>query len=88
MKVGSLVKYVGGATMYRDRIGIVATTYAYHPSAPHRHPHDSALVHFVGLEGKGRDEVVNVSAGRANIGKGDGLHPMAFDELEIVDESW
>ena len=83
MQVGSLVKYVGSAAMYRDRIGIVTKLYGFVDERI-----DSALVHFSGLEGKGRDEVVNVSAGRANIGKGDGLHPMALNELKVIDESW
>ena len=51
MKVGSLVKYVGSAAMYRDRVGVVTQTYGFIESERL----DSALVHFVGLEGKGRD---------------------------------
>ena len=82
MKIGSLVKYVGSAAMYRDRVGVVTQAYGFIDERI-----DSALVHFSGLEGKGRDEVVNVSAGRANEGKGDGLHPMSLYELKVVDES-
>jgi hypothetical protein len=82
MKVGSLVKYVGSAAMYRDRVGIVAKLYGFIDERI-----DSALVHFAGLEGKGRDEVVDASNVRANRGKGDGLHPMAFDELKIIGEN-
>ena len=85
MQVGDLVKYVGSAAMYRDRIGIVTKLYGLHEPIDERI--DSALVHFSGLEGKGRDEVVNVSAGRANEGKGDGLHPMSLYELKVVDDS-
>ena len=73
MQVGSLVKYVGSAAMYRDRVGVVASTYAY--LEPHRI--DSALVHFIGLEGKGRD-----APGLGQVH--DGLHPMSFDELKVV----
>ena len=73
MKVGDLVKYIGSASMYRDRVGIIATTYRLpfaHGSA------DSALVHFVGLEGKGRDAT---GVGQVQ----DGLHPMSFYELQV-----
>ena len=73
MKVGSLVKYVGSAAMYRDRVGVVTQTYGLIEA----HRHDSALVHFNGLEGKGRD----VPGGGQVC---DGLHPMAFCELKVV----
>jgi len=74
VKVGSLVKYVGSAAMYRDRVGVVTQTYAY-LTGPHGR-HDSALVHFVGLEGKGRDAT---GVGQVQ----DGLHPMGFCELRV-----
>ena len=83
MKVGSLVKYVGSAAMYRDRVGIVAKLYGSIIGVDI----DSALVHFAGLEGKGRDKVVVASNVRANRGKGDGLHPMALDELKSIGEN-
>ena len=73
MKVGSLVKYVGSAAMYRDRVGVVTQTYAFLGD----HRIDSALVHFVGLEGKGRD-----APGLGQIQ--DGLHPMSLCELKVV----
>ena len=85
MQVGDLVKYVGSAAMYRDRIGIVTKLYGLHEPIDERI--DSALVHFSGLDSKGRDEVVNVSGGRANEGKGDGLHPMSLYGLEVINES-
>ena len=76
MKPGDLVKYVGSAAMYRDRIGFVTSLYGYYHDRI-----DSARVYFSGLEGKGR-----ASAG---LGQIEGpLHPMALDELEIVNESW
>ena len=75
MKVGSLVKYVGSAAMYRDRVGIVAKLYGLFDERT-----DSALVHFAGLEGKGRDEP---NPGHVC----DGLHPMALDELKIIGEN-
>jgi len=74
VKVGSLVKYVGSAAMYRDRVGVVTQTYGFIESERL----DSALVHFVGLEGKGRD-----APGPAGP-PGDGLHPMHFSEIEVV----
>ena len=73
MKVGSLVKYVGSAAMYRDRVGVVTQTYGFIESERL----DSALVHFVGLEGKGRD-----APGRGQVR--DGLHPMSLCELKVV----
>ena len=73
MKVGSLVKYVGSAAMYRDRVGVITQTYGF--IEPHRL--DSALVHFVGLEGKGRD-----APGLGQVQ--DGLHPMGLEELKVV----
>ena len=71
MQVGSLVKYVGSAAMYRDRVGVVTQTYGFIDERI-----DSALVHFVGLEGKGRDAT---GVGQVQ----DGLHPMSFYELQV-----
>jgi|TARA_R110000824_G_scaffold20422_5_gene76922 hypothetical protein len=76
MEVGSLVKYVGSAAMYRDRIGVIAQTYGFIDERI-----DSALVYFSGLEGKGRD-----APGPAGP-PGDGLHPMHFSEVEIINAS-
>ncbi len=73
VSVGDLVKYVGSAAMYRDRIGVVTKIYGFHLI----NEMDSALVHFAGLEGKGRDE-----AGLGQVQ--DGLHPMSLDELKVV----
>ena len=75
MKIGSLVKYVGSAAMYRDRVGIVTQLYGLYGSIDKRI--DSALVHFVGLEGKGRD-----APGGGQVS--DGLHPMSLSELKVV----
>ncbi len=74
MKIGSLVKYVGSAAMYRDRVGIVTKLYAHSVLIERI---DSALVHFVGLEGKGRD-----APGGGQVC--DGLHPMSLCELKVV----
>lgn len=71
MKPGDLVKYVGSAAMYRDRIGTVAQLYALHDII------DSALVHFTGLEYKGR--------AKEGLGQTEGvLHPMSLIELEKI----
>ena len=75
MQVGDLVKYVGNAAMYRDRVGIVTQLYGLYGPIDARI--DSALVHFVGLEGKGRDAP---GGGQAS----DGLHPMSLNELKVV----
>ena len=72
MQVGDLVKYVGPAAMYRDRVGTLAHLYGLIDERI-----DSAMVHFVGLERKGR-----ASKG---LGQTEGaLHPMALVELEKV----
>ena len=74
MQPGSLIKYVGSAAMYRDRIGVVTKLYGFYLM----NEIDSALVYFSGLEGKGR-----ASAG---LGQTEGpLHPMAIAELEIIE---
>jgi hypothetical protein len=72
MKSGDLVKYVGSAAMYRDRVGVVTKLYGFIDERI-----DSALVHFSGLEGKGRD-----APGLGQIQ--DGLHPMALNELKLL----
>ena len=71
MQIGDLVKYVGSCAMYRDRIGTVTQFYALYDRI------DSALVHFVGLERKGR-----ASEG---LGQTEGIvHPMALIELKKI----
>ncbi len=71
MKPGDLVKYVGSCAMYRDRVGTVAQLYALYDRI------DSAMVHFTGLEYKGR--------ATDGLGQTEGvLHPMALIELEKV----
>ena len=72
MKVGDLVKYVGSAAMYRDRVGVITKLYGAIDERI-----DSALVHFVGLERKGR--------ATAGLGQTEGpLHPMALTELKTL----
>jgi hypothetical protein len=58
--------------MYRDRVGVVTQTYGFIDERI-----DSALVHFIGLEGKGRD-----APGLGQVH--DGLHPMSLCELKVV----
>lgn len=69
MKVGDLVKFVGCAKFYKGRIGTVVQTWD--------HARNSANVYFPGCEGQGRD------AGSQRMGNG--LHCMAFDELEAIE---
>ena len=72
MKPGDLVKYVGSCAMYRDRVGTVTRLYGFIDDRI-----DSAMVHFVGLEYKGR--------ATEGLGQIEGvLHPMALIELELV----
>jgi hypothetical protein len=73
MKVGDLVKFVGVAKFYKERIGAIVETW----DAVDCH---SAHVYFPGAEGQGRDKS---GLGQVN----NGLHSMAYDELEVVSES-
>ena len=73
IKVGSLVEFVGHANVYKGHIGVVTKVYG----CVRADRLDSALVHFPGLEGKGRDEPC---AGRVM----KGAHPMADDELKVI----
>ena len=80
MKEGDLVKFVGHANFYKGRVGIVCKLYNTHnvrlsgkPRAP-----DSALVYYAGAEKAGRASHPHVKSG---------LHPMALDELELINAS-
>ena len=80
MKEGDLVKFVGHANFYKGRIGVVCKLYSIHNlklNGKVRTP-DSALVYFAGAEKAGRAAHPHVKSG---------LHPMALDELEIVNAS-
>ena len=70
MQVGDLVKYVGHARFYKARVGVVEGIFA-------RHGDMTIQVHYPGIEGEGRD-----APGLGQIR--DGLHPMAPEELEVV----
>ena len=73
MKVGDLVNFVGDARFYKGRIGTIVKTW---PGAACQ----SAYVYFPGAEGQGRDQ--------AGLGQTcNGLHTMAFAELEVIIES-
>jgi hypothetical protein len=73
MKVGDLVKFVGHAKFYKDRIGTIVKTWGHSAN-------QSAYVYFPGAEGQGRDQ--NGLGQMKN-----GLHSMAFAELEVIIES-
>ena len=73
MKVGDLVKFVGCAKFYKERIGTIVQTWD-------RVGCNSANVYFPGAEGQGRDEP---GLGQTR----NGLHCMAFDELEVINAS-
>ena len=83
MKEGDLVKFVGHANFYKGRLGVVCRLYSTSTRysgirksgavAP-----DSALVYFAGAENQGRAEPMKGT-------RKSGLHPMALDELEVVD---
>ena len=73
MQVGDLVKYVGCARLYKGRVGVVAGIFA-------RHGDMTIQVHYAGIEGEGRD-----APGLGQIH--DGLHPMAREELEVINAS-
>ena len=77
MKEGDLVKFVGHANFYKGRIGVVCKLYntqnvRLNGKAP---APDSALVYYAGAESAGRASDPHVKSG---------LHPMALDELEMV----
>ena len=82
MKEGDLVKFVGDASFYKGRIGVVCKLYSIHNVRKNGVVHnDSALVYYAGAERAGR-------AGRALQPEvKSGLHPMALSELEVVDAS-
>ena len=77
MQVGDLVKFVGDASFYKGRVGVVCKLYSIHnvKLSGHTHP-DSAMVYYAGAEQQGRALAVM-----------SGLHPMALDELEVVNAS-
>ena len=70
MQVGDLVKYVGHARFYKGRVGVVANIFE-------RYDDMTIQVHYSGIEGEARD-----APGLGQVH--DGLHPMALDELEVV----
>ena len=83
MKEGNLVKYVGYANTYQDRLGVVCRLYNTHGVLKNNRPAspDSALVYFAGLENAGRAASTDHVPGAS---RKSGLHPMALDELEVV----
>ena len=85
MKAGDLVKFVGDATFYKGRVGVVCKLYSIHNVRKNGVTHnDSALVYFAGAENEGRaapDGMTGIRSAKS------GLHPMALTELEAVDAS-
>ena len=80
MKEGDLVKFVGDASFYKGRVGVVCKLYSIHNvklNGEVRTP-DSALVYYAGAEKAGRALQPRVK---------NGLHPMALAELEVVNAS-
>jgi len=79
MKEGDLVKFVGVANFYKGRLGVVCRLYSTHGIKKNgvQKP-NSALVYFAGAENQGRAEPMKGT-------RKSGLHPMALDELEVVD---
>ena len=83
MKEGNLVKFVGVANIYKDRLGVVCRLYNTHGVRKNNQPAppNSALVYFAGLENAGR-AAPQPSPRRPPYKSG--LHPMALDEIEVV----
>ena len=83
MKEGNLVKFVGVANIYKDRLGVVCRLYNTHGVRKNNQPAppNSALVYFAGLENAGRAAPTGHIPGSP---RKSGLHPMALDELEVV----
>ena len=84
MKEGELVKFVGVANIYKDRLGVVCRLYSTEYGAfknKRPAPPDTALVYFAGLESAGRAAPTGHIPGSP---RKSGLHPMALDEIEIV----
>jgi len=81
VKEGDLVKFVGVASFYKNRIGVVCRLYSTHGIRKTGiEPPNSALVYFAGAENQGRA----YRSPRAQRMHKSGLHPMALDELEVV----
>ena len=82
MKAGDLVKFVGTANFYKDRIGVVCSLYSTHGIRKNGvEVPNSALVYFAGAERQGRAVPGNRGQGRRS-----GLHPMSLAELEVIDQ--
>ena len=84
MKEGDLIKYVGHASTYQNRLGVVCRLYSTEYGALKNKrpaPPDSALVYFAGLENAGRAAPTGHIPGAP---RKSGLHPMALNEIEVV----
>jgi len=84
VKEGDLVKFVGVANFYKNRIGVVCRLYSTHGIKKNgvQLP-NSALVYFAGAEQQGR--ATPYGQGRTSgRHRSSGLHPMALDELKLI----
>jgi len=82
VKEGDLVRFVGVANFYKNRIGVVCRLYSTHGIKKNGvQPPNSALVYFAGAENEGRAAPSGMTR---NGYRKSGLHPMALDELEVV----
>ena len=80
MKVGDLVKFVGVANYYKGTVGVVTKLYSCGTGYKNQGNPDSAVVY-----------IANKPAGRSLPGLGQSgppcFHPLAFEELEVVNEA-
>jgi hypothetical protein len=74
MRVGDLVRFVGVASYYKGTVGVVTKLYQCGAGHQHQDNPDSAVVY-----------IANKSEGRKWRG-GPRLHPLAFEELEVINE--
>ncbi len=86
MKEGDLVKFVGHANFYKGRIGVVCRLYSTHGIRRNGvETPNSALVYYAGAENDGRASRSGMTRNEYRNHGNSGLHPMALDELEVVD---
>ena len=85
MKAGDLVSFVGAARFYKERIGVVCRLYSTRGLRKNgMEVPNSALVYYPGAERQGRCEMAHTESGDDSLDKRSGLHPMALDELEVI----
>ena len=72
MKVGDLVRFVGGANYYKGTVGVV--TKLYRTGTGHQDKPNSAIVY-----------IANKPEGRESK-RGPCIHPFCFTELQVANE--